>query len=230
MRPVRRLSVVPCWAPRQQMPQQCRSTGALRRWSDGSGGGGGGSRRSSSAVKVYKFEAVSAGKAGCSTETSTGFTLHTDIPRLAGGSNAAAQPVELLLASLLGCETSTAHFVVRPPPAPPPLLRSFQGPQRAPHAPLSEKPLECPPLSLACAFVVCVFRRGTCGRGLTTASAPSCGARWWPSVTSEGPSTSPSGRHRPSRPVCCVSGGWYASRRTRPARKSAPRRCVHILT
>ena len=37
----------------------------------------------------------------------------TDLPSTAGGHDAAAQPVELLLAALLGCKTATAHFVAR---------------------------------------------------------------------------------------------------------------------
>mmetsp|Transcript_112000 Transcript_112000/g.311839 ORF Transcript_112000/g.311839 Transcript_112000/m.311839 type:complete len:200 (-) Transcript_112000:85-684(-) len=40
-------------------------------------------------------------------------TLLTDVPRAMGGCDAAPQPVELLLAALVGCETATAAYVAR---------------------------------------------------------------------------------------------------------------------
>jgi uncharacterized OsmC-like protein len=36
-----------------------------------------------------------------------------DLPTLHGGENAAPQPMETLLSSLLGCEVATAHYVAR---------------------------------------------------------------------------------------------------------------------
>lgn len=66
-------------------------------------------------LKQYGFSAASTalGKPGCTIRTSTGHTLATDLPTGVGGLNEAAQPVELLLAALLGCKTATAHFVAR---------------------------------------------------------------------------------------------------------------------
>eukprot|EP00793_Prasinoderma_coloniale_P003316 PRCOL_00005951-RA len=45
--------------------------------------------------------------------TDTGHVLRTDLPKAMGGSDAAAQPVETLLAALIGCEQATAAFVAR---------------------------------------------------------------------------------------------------------------------
>lgn len=45
--------------------------------------------------------------------TDTGFTLNTDVPLAMGGQNAAPQPVETLLAALVGCTQATALFVGR---------------------------------------------------------------------------------------------------------------------
>jgi putative redox protein len=39
--------------------------------------------------------------------------MTTDLPRLSGGKDTAAQPVELLLAALIGCKSATAVFVSR---------------------------------------------------------------------------------------------------------------------
>lgn len=53
---------------------------------------------------------------GCGTAaavTARGHKIFTDVPRSGGGDDAAAQPVELLLAALIGCETATASFVAR---------------------------------------------------------------------------------------------------------------------
>lgn len=46
-------------------------------------------------------------------ETNTGHTLQTDVPTKMGGTNSAAQPVETLLAALLGCTQATAVYVGR---------------------------------------------------------------------------------------------------------------------
>ncbi len=39
--------------------------------------------------------------------------ISSDTPVISGGADDAPQPVELMLAALLGCETATAHFVAR---------------------------------------------------------------------------------------------------------------------
>ena len=63
--------------------------------------------------KLYRLAAHSLPRAGCSVQTSTGHTLSTGLPVKQGGDDAAPQPVELLLAALMGCKTATAHFVAR---------------------------------------------------------------------------------------------------------------------
>ena len=63
--------------------------------------------------KIYRFSAHSLSHAGCSILTSTRHTLRTGLPARAGGDDQAPQPVEMLVASLLGCKTATAHFVAR---------------------------------------------------------------------------------------------------------------------
>jgi putative redox protein len=63
-------------------------------------------------LKRYRIEAMGSGVA-CETTTSSGFSIRSDIPKLAGGTNAAPEPVYLLLAALVGCETATAMFVAR---------------------------------------------------------------------------------------------------------------------
>jgi uncharacterized OsmC-like protein len=60
----------------------------------------------------YSLTAVGDG-VSCSAHTDTGHTVRSDLPRLAGGHDSAAQPVELLLSALVGCKTATAHFVAR---------------------------------------------------------------------------------------------------------------------
>ena len=65
-------------------------------------------------LHVYNLEASSTrGRPSCDVTTSTGHRLQTDLPRKAGGADAAAQPVELMLAALVGCKTATAHYVAR---------------------------------------------------------------------------------------------------------------------
>ena len=61
--------------------------------------------------KVYELTA--RGEACACTTRVRQHTIRTDTPKLSGGADAAAQPVELLLAALVGCETATAHFVAR---------------------------------------------------------------------------------------------------------------------
>ena len=47
------------------------------------------------------------------TTVKTDHTIQTDIPKAMGGTDLAPQPVELLVASLLGCTQATALFVAR---------------------------------------------------------------------------------------------------------------------
>ena len=58
---------------------------------------------------LYRLSGSSLGRAGCLIRTSSGHVLKTDLPILHGGENAAAQPIETLLSSLMGCK------VPRPP-------------------------------------------------------------------------------------------------------------------
>merc|ERR1712032_503454 len=68
--------------------------------------------RRMSTLKRYALDGVSRG-GGVELRTSTGHALRTDMPVSMGGDDEAAQPVEMLLAALVGCETATAHFVAR---------------------------------------------------------------------------------------------------------------------
>ncbi|KAL1500439.1 hypothetical protein AB1Y20_013096 [Prymnesium parvum] len=63
-------------------------------------------------LKSYELTASSQGVA-CTSRTAGGHVVVTDLPRAMGGRDAHAQPVELMLAALLGCKTATAHFVAR---------------------------------------------------------------------------------------------------------------------
>ncbi|CAK0902540.1 unnamed protein product [Prorocentrum cordatum] len=63
-------------------------------------------------LKRYALAAASQGRAGCAVRFPGGHASATDLPRPAGD-DAAPQPVELLLAALVGCKTATAHFVAR---------------------------------------------------------------------------------------------------------------------
>lgn len=64
------------------------------------------------AKHLYRLGAASTG-VGCKATTATGHQIYTDLPRAMGGTNRYAQPVETLIASLLGCKVATAHFVAR---------------------------------------------------------------------------------------------------------------------
>jgi len=66
-------------------------------------------------IKRYVFSAIGDGPSapGCVVETATKHRLEMDLPRIAGGCDAAPQPVELMIAALLGCKVATAHFVAR---------------------------------------------------------------------------------------------------------------------
>ena len=71
-------------------------------------------RRHASTLKRYALSAAATdGGPGCAARTSTGHTCRTDLPRAAGGKDGAPQPVELVLAALVGCKTATAHYVAR---------------------------------------------------------------------------------------------------------------------
>jgi uncharacterized OsmC-like protein len=65
--------------------------------------------------KAYRIRGRTSeeGRVGVRFTTNTGHVLQTDLPRLAGGADRAAQPVELLLAALAGCTQATAVFVGR---------------------------------------------------------------------------------------------------------------------
>ena len=50
---------------------------------------------------------------GVTVSTNTGHVLQTDLPKRMGGQDTAPQPVEMLLASWMGCTQATALFVAR---------------------------------------------------------------------------------------------------------------------
>jgi len=54
-------------------------------------------------LKTYTVTATGE-RSACETRTDTGFIIRSDTPLKMGGENAAPQPVELLLAALIGCE------------------------------------------------------------------------------------------------------------------------------
>ena len=60
--------------------------------------------------KEYRVRASGSGT-HCALATDDGYEVRSDIPRGVGGSGAAPQPVQLLLAALCGCEQATAQFV-----------------------------------------------------------------------------------------------------------------------
>jgi uncharacterized OsmC-like protein len=65
--------------------------------------------------KTYKIRGSTSeeSRVGARITTHTGHVLCTDLPRSSGGADRAAQPVELLLAALVGCTQATAVFVGR---------------------------------------------------------------------------------------------------------------------
>ena len=73
------------------------------------------SRRSLSTRKPREKLYSITGRTGGTTSTSQtrGHTLKTDTPPSGGGKDTAPQPVETLLAALIGCEGATADFVAR---------------------------------------------------------------------------------------------------------------------
>ena len=61
--------------------------------------------------KLYSITGTTQGTT--STSQTHGHTLKTDTPPSGGGKDTAPQPVETLLAALIGCEGATADFVAR---------------------------------------------------------------------------------------------------------------------
>ena len=61
--------------------------------------------------KLYSITGTTSGTT--STSQTRGHTLRTDTPPSGGGKDTAPQPVETLLAALIGCEGATADFVAR---------------------------------------------------------------------------------------------------------------------
>lgn len=81
-----------------------------------------GSRRSTKNVAELKFEKKHlkyyrltgrGQKNFASVLTNTGYSINTDTPTQLGGTDLAPQPVELLIASWIGCTQATAMFVAR---------------------------------------------------------------------------------------------------------------------
>ena len=60
-----------------------------------------------------RYDVIGRGEKCAASTTVRGHTILTDTPRSGGGNDTAAQPVETLLAALIGCESATAHFVAR---------------------------------------------------------------------------------------------------------------------
>lgn len=67
--------------------------------------------RTTNSLKRYELHATGAG--GTTTTTVRGHTIRTDLPKKMGGKDEHPQPVEYLLAALVGCEQATAAFVAR---------------------------------------------------------------------------------------------------------------------
>jgi uncharacterized OsmC-like protein len=67
---------------------------------------------SSDCIKSYHLTGIGT-KSRIELFTNTGHVLQTDVPKKMGGTNTAPQPVETLLAALLGCTQATAVYVGR---------------------------------------------------------------------------------------------------------------------
>jgi putative redox protein len=67
--------------------------------------------RPSANLHVYRVTGRGAG--GASTSTVRGHDIRTDLPRAAGGQDSAPQPVELVIAALIGCKVATATYAAR---------------------------------------------------------------------------------------------------------------------
>jgi uncharacterized OsmC-like protein len=63
-------------------------------------------------MKCYQIKAIGE-KNAISAYTDTNHRIETDLPKIMGGSDKAPQPVEYLLAALIGCTQATAVFVGR---------------------------------------------------------------------------------------------------------------------
>jgi putative redox protein len=65
--------------------------------------------------KRYRLQGTTLpnNKSGVRVTTNTGHVLQTDLPRIMGGRDTAPQPIETLLAALMGCTQATAVFVAR---------------------------------------------------------------------------------------------------------------------
>lgn len=63
-------------------------------------------------IKSYRIRGIGRNSAS-NSQTDTGHELHTDVPKIMGGGDNAPQPVEHLLAALIGCTQATAIFVGR---------------------------------------------------------------------------------------------------------------------
>eukprot|EP00814_Leptocylindrus_danicus_P014616 CAMPEP_0116019584 /NCGR_PEP_ID=MMETSP0321-20121206/9318_1 /TAXON_ID=163516 /ORGANISM="Leptocylindrus danicus var. danicus, Strain B650" /LENGTH=184 /DNA_ID=CAMNT_0003490171 /DNA_START=346 /DNA_END=900 /DNA_ORIENTATION=- len=63
-------------------------------------------------LKSYSIRATGHNSA-TKSQTNTGHELQSDVPKSMGGGDAAPQPVEHLLAALIGCTQATAMFVGR---------------------------------------------------------------------------------------------------------------------
>ena len=63
-------------------------------------------------TKSYKIHGTGTGSA-VEMKTNTNHVLHTDVPQKMGGNDTAPQPVEHLLAALIGCTQATAVYVGR---------------------------------------------------------------------------------------------------------------------
>jgi putative redox protein len=66
-------------------------------------------------VKTYQItgKTTDMNKASLTMRTNTGHCIYTDLPKPMGGKDTAPQPVETLLAALIGCTQATALFVGR---------------------------------------------------------------------------------------------------------------------
>jgi putative redox protein len=68
----------------------------------------------SSSDPIKRYELKGTGRNSLvEMETNTGHSLKTDVPKKMGGSDVAPQPVETLLAALIGCTQATSMFVGR---------------------------------------------------------------------------------------------------------------------
>ena len=63
-------------------------------------------------TKSYHLEGIGK-RSQVSLQTDTGHSIQTDVPKKMGGGDTAPQPVETLLAALIGCTQATAVFVGR---------------------------------------------------------------------------------------------------------------------